>query len=280
MGTRLFCLFFLLAAALILSFFGACDDDDDDDNEDNGDDDDDVWQPEPGTSWQWQLLGEVETSFDVDMYDLDLFDTPEQTIQALQDAGRVVICYFSAGSFENWRDDADEFPEEALGATLEGWEDERWIDVTNQTIREIMLARLDFAVDKGCDGVEPDNVDGYTNDNGLDLTADDQLAYNRFIADAAHERGLSVGLKNDTDQLADLLDWYDWALNEECHTYNECDLYDVFLDQNKAVFNAEYVDDWKNAEDLAEQICGTTPELDTIIKKWNLTADRLSCDEL
>ena len=32
----------------------------------------------------------------------------------------------------------------------------------------------------GCDGVEPDNVDGYVNDTGFDLTAGDQLDFNRF----------------------------------------------------------------------------------------------------
>lgn len=42
-----------------------------------------------------------------------------------------------------------------------------------------MQARLDLAVQKGCDGVEPDNVDGYQNNSGFPLTAQDQLAYNR-----------------------------------------------------------------------------------------------------
>ena len=36
-----------------------------------------VWQPKPGTTWQWQLTGEIDTSFDVAMYDIDLFDTPQ-----------------------------------------------------------------------------------------------------------------------------------------------------------------------------------------------------------
>lgn len=45
-----------------------------------------------------------------------------------------------------------------------------------------MRRRLDKAVSRGCDGVEPDNVDGYTNHNGLGLTAADQLAYNKWLA--------------------------------------------------------------------------------------------------
>jgi hypothetical protein len=39
------------------------------------------------------------------MYDVDLFDVPNATIDKLHNDGRVVVCYFSAGSFENWRGD-------------------------------------------------------------------------------------------------------------------------------------------------------------------------------
>src|SRR5262245_39971398 len=35
-----------------------------------------VWHPRPGTSWQWQLSGTIDTSFAVQMYDIDLFETP------------------------------------------------------------------------------------------------------------------------------------------------------------------------------------------------------------
>ena len=33
-----------------------------------------VWQPAPGTSWQWQITGKVDPSLPVAMYDIDLFD--------------------------------------------------------------------------------------------------------------------------------------------------------------------------------------------------------------
>jgi len=38
---------------------------------------------------------------------------------------------------------------------------------------------MDMAVAKDCDGVEPDNIDAYINNNGLGLTGADQLVYNR-----------------------------------------------------------------------------------------------------
>ncbi|MBK8131000.1 MAG: endo alpha-1,4 polygalactosaminidase [bacterium] len=61
------------------------------------------------------------------------------------------------------------FPAEALGETLDGWPDERWLDIRNRAAIEPILAkrRLDTAVQKGRDGVEPDNVTAYLNDSGF-----------------------------------------------------------------------------------------------------------------
>src|SRR4029079_13653563 len=64
------------------------------------------WQPHPGTSWQIQLQGTLDTSVAASVYDIDLFDTSASTIAVLRAAGRRVICYFSAGSYEDWRPDA------------------------------------------------------------------------------------------------------------------------------------------------------------------------------
>lgn len=204
----------------------------------------DWYRPGVSTTWQWQLqpnaAGEINTSYDVEVYDIDLFDVAQSVSDALHTAGRRVICYFSAGSFEAFRSDASEFQPSDIGKLLEGYDDENWLDVRSANVQRIMLDRLDLAAAKGCDGVEPDNVDGYANDNGLALTAVDQLAFNRFIANSAHERGLSVGLKNDLDQVTDLVAYFDFAVNEQCHEYDECDLLDPFLKARKAVFNAEY----------------------------------------
>lgn len=204
----------------------------------------DTWQPAPGTTWQWQLLGEINTSHDVTMYDIDLFDAPQDVIDRLQANGRIVICYFSAGSWENWREDAAQFSDAVLGEALDGWPDEKWLDVRQiELLAAVMLPRLDYAVQRGCDGVEPDNMDGYINESGFPLSYDDQLVYNIWIAEQAHQRGLSVGLKNDLDQIENLVAYYDWGLNEECFYFEECDLVLPFIEANKAVFGVEYEGD-------------------------------------
>ena len=85
-----------------------------------------------------------------------------------------------------------------------------------------------------------DNVDGYANRTGFPLSGADQLRYNVFLANAAHRRGLSALLKNDLGQIRKLLPYFDAALNEQCHQYDECGRLDAFVDAGKAVFGVEY----------------------------------------
>ncbi len=194
-----------------------------------------------GQPWQWQLTGTVDATVDVPIYDVDGFDTPESLVEELHADGRFVICYFSAGSYEGWRPDAAAFPEEVKGRPLEGFRDERWLDIRRlDVLGPILESRLDMCREKGFDAVEPDNVDGYANPTGFPLTAEDQLTYNRWLASQAHERGLSIGLKNDLDQVPDLVDDFDWALNEQCLEYGECDRLLPFSEAGKAVLHVEY----------------------------------------
>ncbi len=198
------------------------------------------WRPRPGTTWYWQLTGPVDRSRDVDVYDIDLFEMTDADVRALKDRGVVLVCYFSAGSYEEWRPDVDDFPSSVLGNPLDGWPGERWLDHRDPAVRAIMSARLDLAVARGCDAVEPDNVDGWANDPGFPLTRDDQLDYLRWLSEQAHARGLSVGLKNTLDLLPEVISRFDWALNEECLQFDECDAYAPALAAGLAVFHVEY----------------------------------------
>eukprot|EP00903_Cladosiphon_okamuranus_P007685 g7449.t1 len=146
-----------------------------------------IWRPPTNATWQWQLQFNVNTSFDVDMYDVDLFDVETATFDEIKAKGSAVMCYFSAGTRESWRDDADDFPAAALGEALGDWEGEVWVDVNNEAVREIMAARIALAAVKGCDGVEPDNVQVYAEaiwgiHTGVSVTADEQLDYNLLLA--------------------------------------------------------------------------------------------------
>lgn len=232
----------------------------------------------PGQAWQIQYTGRIEVTPGLDLWDLDLFDVPETTLTAVHE-GALLACYFSAGSYEDWRPDAEDVPAEARGRPLDGWPGEWWLDVRREDVRALMAARLDLAAARGCDLVDPDNVNGWTNHTGFPLTAEEQLAFNRFLADEAHARGLGVLLKNDVEQLDALEAWFDGAVNEECVDYDECGLYDGLLAADKAVLHLEYVDDWADAEARADAVCGAAPGLDTLVKTWELGPERLACAE-
>ncbi|HKJ26214.1 MAG TPA: endo alpha-1,4 polygalactosaminidase [Anaerolineales bacterium] len=224
------------------------------------------WQPSPGTTFHIQYDGEIDLELPVDVYNLDLFDTPAEDIQTLQARGVRVICYFSAGSWEDWRADAENFPPEVIGNPLEDWEGESWLDIRQQTaLQPIMAARLDLAQEKGCDAVDPDNIDGYTNNTGFEISSTDQIAYNLWLAGEAHQRGLGVGLKNDLDQVPSLVNVFDFAVNEECYTYQECDRLMPFVWSDKAVFGIEYEAD-------PRLFCPTADQdgFSFVLKNWEL----------
>lgn len=199
-----------------------------------------AWQPRPGTTWQWQLDGRVDTSIDVPVYDIDGFENSAATVDRLHADGRKVICYINAGAWEDWRPDADAFPTSVRGES-NGWEGERWLDIRKlDTLLPLMAKRMDMCRDKGFDAVEPDLMDGYRNRTGFPLTAAHQLAYNRGLSKLAHERGLAVGLKNDLDQIPELVDDFEFAVNEECAEFGECAKLTPFIKAKKAVFHVEY----------------------------------------
>ena len=230
-----------------------------------------AWKPAPETTWQIQLQGKINTSFDVSVYDVDLFDTSPSLIGSLRAQGRKVVCYFSAGSWEDWRPDAAAFSAAVKGRS-NGWPGEKWLDIRRLDVRPIMAARLDLAVSKNCDGVDPDNVDGYTNRTGFPLTASDQLQYNKWIANQAHSRGLAVGLKNDLEQVDQLLTFFDFAVNEQCFEYKECEQLLPFVDAGKAVFGIEY---YGNPSTFCPK--ANAMGFSTLKKSMSLDASQLDC---
>ena len=200
------------------------------------------WEPRLRTSWQWELRRppRVGDLLDVDMYDIDGFEAGRRLVRRMHARGIRAVCYVSAGSWEEWRPDADAFPEAILGRN-NGWPGERWLDIRRLDVLEpIMVARIEMCARKGFDGIEFDNVDGYANRTGFALSGEDQLAFDAMLANAAHEHGLTAFLKNDLGQIDELLPYFDAALNEQCHQYSECGRLSAFVEAGKPVFGVEY----------------------------------------
>lgn len=291
------------------------------------------WHPELKTSWDWYLDKNLVPPYrDVDMYNVDYEYTSAETIADLKRRpGRKVVCYISAGTWEAKRPDAAAYPERVLGKTNEDWPDEfeRWVDVADvqkseSALAVILRARLDVCRDKGFDGVEFDNVDVYQENakgepragtfEGVDgkpraITAWDQLYFNMWLANEAHKRGLSAGLKNDGHQIPQLAAYFDWALNEGCfeepdrksrrhHCLTKDNVkleegrfgYDMFTKRGKAVFGVTYPEkgtdkgmdaaafaQWAEKEKLRVCPMANGANFNWILKKTDLRGDWAAC---
>jgi hypothetical protein len=215
-----------------------------------------MWIPTQGLRWQYQLQGRLKTNLCVvptdggpcvrpNVYDIDLYAPNGVTLNtaavaAIHAVGAHAVCYVDAGTWEDFRPDAGLYPASVKGLS-NGWPGERWLDIrATGVLMPIITARVAKCAAAGFDAVDFDNVDGYENDTGFPLTATDQLTFNEDLATIGHAYGLSVGLKNDPDQLGALQDSFDFALNEQCAQYDECDAYDGWTAAGKAVVEVEY----------------------------------------
>jgi len=230
----------------------------------------DWWHPTVGLTWQWQLTGKLDLDLQTDVIDIDL-GVGQSVVDHYHSRDTKVICYISVGSYENWRTDADQFPEEVLGNDYEGWAGEKWLDIRRiDLLAPIMLARFDECAAKGFDAVEPDNMQIWDNNTGFPLTYDDQLKYALWLADEAHKRGLAIGQKNASDQVKDLVDVYDFAITEDYFYYKEAESMLPYIKAGKPVFAAEYTDLPGDFAEFCKQSKGLN--YSTILKNRDLDA--------
>ncbi|KAF2017563.1 glycoside hydrolase family 114 protein [Aaosphaeria arxii CBS 175.79] len=208
-----------------------------------------AWRPKVNDTWQIMLLhppslnaDAASVTPDVDIFDIDLFDTTKETIHTLHKLGKKVICYFSGGSYEPYRPDSAEFEKNDIGADLQGWPGEKWIKLGSENVRRIMKGRVELAHHKGCDGVDPDNVDGFQNENGLSLTADDSISFMSYLSNITSPLNLTLGLKNAGDIIKNVLPIVHFSVNEQCVEHSECSTFAAFIQDDKPVFHIEYPD--------------------------------------
>jgi hypothetical protein len=55
-----------------------------------------------------------------------------------------------------------------------------------------------------------------------------------------HSLGLTVAMKNDVEQVKDLIAHFDFVIDEQCFQYKECDTLLPFISAGKALFEVEY----------------------------------------
>lgn len=231
------------------------------------------WIPKRGTTWQWQLSGRIDLTVRAAVFDLDVDDTSAKTVAALHRKGRHVICYVDVGTWESYRADAKRFPKRLLGKVVDGWPDERWLDIRDiDALAPILRARLDVCARKGFDAVEPDWLNHYEEDTGFPITRAQSVRFATWVAREAHRRGLSIAQKNAPGLVASLVGRFDFAITEDCALYDECGAYRAYLRRGRAVLDAEY-------EQAPAAFCRETRKLgvSAIRKKLELGAWRRVC---
>jgi len=136
-----------------------------------------------------------------------------------------------------------------MGETMRGWENEKWLDIRSQNVFNIMQARIRTAREKGCDGIDPDNIDAYGDESRRGggfknpLQDQDSINYVQKLANEAHQNGLAMGLKNAESILPRVSNMVEFAVNEQCATYyGGCQAYERFINSGKPVFHIEYAE--------------------------------------
>ncbi|MFC4120551.1 endo alpha-1,4 polygalactosaminidase [Nonomuraea zeae] len=199
--------------------------------------------------------------FDIDLYAAEEVSGDNKTlntaaVKAIHARGAKAICYVDAGSIEEFRPDYQQAVawHKSHGNSLLGkpfspeFPNERWANINNDQgqrdfLLKLMEARVDKCVQAGFDGVEFDVVNAHEEGKsvtGWSVAPATQLIYNRALAALAHRKGLSVALKNDLSQVDELVSHFDYAVNEECFQYDECETLSAFVKAGKPVFHVEY----------------------------------------
>lgn len=176
-----------------------------------------------------------------DMVEVDADSATEEFVAQMHAANKPVLCYINVGAYENWRADRGSFPASVIGNSYVGWRGEYWLDIRRiDIIGPIMAARMQRAKAKGCDGIDPDNMDSHLQKTGFAITRDHQLAYSQWLANTAHAMGLGIGQKNAQDLVPELVSYFDWALVESCSVGKWCGQMLPYAQAGKLVIQVEY----------------------------------------
>lgn len=234
-----------------------------------------------GKTFEWRLDSLSNTFLtNADVVDIDAFSATPELVANLKAQGKTVIAYVSVGSIENYRPDFNNFPQSIIGKDYDGYPDEKWLDVRQiELLGPILQARFDMIKNKGFDGIEPDNMNGYQNDTGFNISEEDAVVFSRWLIAQAHNRGLSMGQKNSEELITQLYDEFDWVLTEDAFVD---DFYkDVlpFIDAGKAVFLVEYTDRISQ-HDFQSIVCpeAVSRNYSAVLKNRNLTDITFYCN--
>jgi hypothetical protein len=247
--------------------------------------------PTPGSArlWDTDLFQDSNTSSG---RNLRIPTGASPVVQAIHSAGHYSICYVEVGAFQTGYPDNPGFAPADYGNRakryqLQGYPNEWYFDIAGfkhyvagkpstltgaaVDIANALAKRFGWCALEGQDAVEPDDLDGYTNESatgakggGWGLTKADAAGFERWIAYQTHADGLAVFQKNDPGNEAADVSLFDGVITEECNYYTDPCAgrggdWNGYLAQGKPVLNAEYKEDGE-----------TTPKFCPADRRWGI----------
>lgn len=70
-------------------------------------------------------------------------------------------------------------------------------------------------------------------DIGVSIDEGEQIEYNSWFAGVCHKNGMLVGMKNAVELVPLLHKQFDFAINESCFDYDECEVRQIFSSKNR-----------------------------------------------
>lgn len=198
-----------------------------------------LWIPTEGARWLARLDGAVDIGDDAAFFYLDAEQQPAEDLRALHAQGRRYFCYLSAGTLESFRADAPLFPAEAVGEVVPNFPNERWLDVRDAQVRELMARRLEGLAAAGCDGVALASLGSDEAERGFPLGVADVADYAQFLAEASHSAGMSVGITGSADLVLAVAPSIDFGLAVACVRGSKCREYAALTAAQKPVLYVE-----------------------------------------
>jgi hypothetical protein len=235
--------------------------------------------PTPGSAhiWDTDLFQDSNTSSG---RRLRIPTGPSPVVRAIHAAGHYSICYVEVGAFQTGYPDNSDFAPADYGHRakrhqLGSYPNEWYFDIAGfrryvagkpstltgaaVNIAHALAKRFGWCALEGQDAIEPDDLDGYTNDGatgarggGWGLTQADAAGFERWIAYQAHAHGLAVFQKNDPANEGADVSRFDGVITEECNRYHDPCAgrqgdWNRYLAEGKPVLNAEYKQDGEAA---------------------------------
>ena len=201
------------------------------------------WQPAPDAKFDLQFSSPMQLQRQVDFLVLDLADALPNEIDTIANNGAAPVCYFNGGSINTEDTDFDLVEPLVIGRRLNTDPQERWLDIRRiDDVAALIRSRLDLCRDKGFMGALVGNLENFLFRSGFPIGQRQQLAFNQFIADEAHQRGLAIGLWNSRSQITPLSSDYDFILVSGCFTDGWCNETQPFIDNGKPAFLVEFAE--------------------------------------